>query len=378
MSKIGLDLRLWRAETGGIGRYSQNLLEELLAIDQENNYTAIIAPDSEREFQLKAPNLRRLVTDIPYYSPQEQTQLWKLLNKEKFDLVHFTQFNHPVLYRRPFVVTVHDIIMHLYPGPLQRKNKLRRLGYLATFNDCKRADRVIVPSQATKDDLVKKLHFPLEKINVIAEGSAKNFRPYSEAEQQQVIRKYALPKRYILFVSRWAEYKGLPALIEAFHILSARYPDLGLVITGKPDSQNPQVADIVRAAQAQNKNIVTPGFVPDEDLAPLYSAATVYVHPSWYEGFGIMILEAFASGVPVVTSNISSLPEVAGDAALLVDPRDSQEIAANIAKIIDDPQLAQSLIKKGQQRVKQYSWRQMAEETLAIYQQILAKKEPGR
>jgi len=374
MSKIGLDLRLWSAETGGIGRYSQNLLKELLAIDKENQYTAIISTSDTASFNVAAPNLRKLPTNIPYYSSQEQSQLLKLLRQENFDLVHFAQFNHPILYRRPFVVTVHDIIMHLYPGPMQRKSKVRRLGYLATFNDCKRADRIIVPSQATKDDLVNQLKFPLEKINVIAEGSAKDFRPHSEAEKEKIIRKYALPKRYILFVSRWAEYKGLPALIEAFHILSAKYPDLGLVITGKPDSQNPQVADIVRAAQAENKNIITPGFLPDEDLAPIYSAASVYVHPSWYEGFGIMILEAFASGVPVVTSNISSLPEVAGEAALLVDPRDPQEIAANVAKIIDSPKLADDLIEKGQERVGQYSWRMMAEKTLEIYQQILAKK----
>lgn len=374
MSKIGLDLRLWGAETGGIGRYSQNLLKELLEIDKENQYTAIISTADEGSFSVSAPNLRQLATDIPHYSPQEQGRFLKLLNKERFDLVHFTQFNHPVLYRRPFVITVHDIIMHLYPGPNQRQNKLRRLGYLATFNDCKRADRIIVPSQATKDDLVKRLKFPLENINVIAEGSAKDFHPHSEDQKQAVKRKYALPGRYLLFVSRWAEYKGLPALIEAFHILSAKYPDLGLVITGKPDSQNPQVADIVRAAQAENKNIITPGFVPDEDLAPLYSAATVYVHPSWYEGFGIMILEAFASGVPVVTSDISSLPEVAGDAALLIDPRDPAGIAEAVTKIIDDPRLADNLIKKGQERVKQYSWRSMAEKTLEIYQQILAKK----
>jgi len=375
MKRIGLDLRLWRSETGGIGRYSRNLLEELLKIDQENQYTAIITSADENEFNLKAPNLRKLVVDISHYSPQEQSQLLKFLRKEKFDLVHFAQFNHPILYRQPFVVTIHDIIMHLYPGPLQKKNKIRRLGYLATFNDCKRANRIIVPSQSTKNDLANQLHFPPEKIAVIAEGSESDFRLHSQAEKDRVIQKYSLPKRYLLFVSRWSEHKGLPALIESFNILSAKYPDLGLVITGKPDCQSPEVADLVRAAQSQNKNIITPGFVSDEDLAPLYSAATVYVHPGWYEGFGLMILEAFASGVPVVTSNVSSLPEVAGDAALLIDPRNSQEIADNIAKIIDDPKLVEDLVKKGQEQVKKYSWAKMAGQTLDIYQQVLASEQ---
>lgn len=378
MSWIGLDLRFWRGETGGLGRYSRNLLTELLAIDQENQYTAIITPADEPEFKLSAANLRKLVVDIPHYSIAEQRFLPGILNKEKFDLVHFAQFNHPVLYRRPFVVTIHDIIMHLFPGTVQQKSWLHRAGYRAVFNDCKRANRIFVPSESTKNDLVEKLNFPREKINVTVEGSEAAFRPHSADEIRAIKEKHHLPERFLLFVSRWETYKGLPILLQSFENLAKDYPDLGLVICGKPDKQNPEVAAQVEASKGRGLKVITPGFIPDEDLAPLYSAATVFVHPSWYEGFGIMILEAFASGVPVVTSDVSSLPEVVGGAGLLVDPRSSKDIAVKIRMILDEPELAESLMKKGLERVKQYSWRKMAEETLAVYRQVLVgqKKSP--
>lgn len=370
--RIALDARFWRAETGGLGRYSRNLLTELLELDQENQYTAIITPADELEFKLNAPNLHRLVVDIPHYSTAEQHALLKVLNQEKFDLVHFAQFNHPILYRRPFVVTIHDIIMHLFPGTVQQKSWLHRAGFRAVFNDCKRARRIFVPSESTKNDLIEKLGFPREKINVTVEGSEATFRQHSAEEVRAIKEKYSLPERFLLFVSRWEAYKGLPILLQSFENLAKDYPDLGLVICGQPDKQNPDVAAQVEAAKGRGLKVITPGFVPDEDLAPLYSAAAVFVHPSWYEGFGIMILEAFASGVPVVTSNVSSLPEVVGDAGLLVDPKDPKDIAAKIRQVLDDAQLAESLKQKGLERVKQYSWRKMAEETLAIYQQVLA------
>jgi len=369
--KIGLDLRFWRSGTGGIGRYSRNLLAELIKIDQTNQYTAVITPADEPEFELTAPNLRSLVVDIPHFSYAEQLKLPKILNEQKFDLVHFANFNHPILYRRPFVATIHDMIMHLYPGSFQRGSRLHRLAYNLTFADCKRARKVIVPSQATKNDLTRLLKFPPAKVVVTPEGSEKLFRLQTDREKLAVKERLKLPKKYLLFVSRWERYKGLPVLLAAHQTLTERYPDLGLVICGSPDSQNPEIAQLVSQAKAGNKNIVTPGWVSDEDLAAIYAAAAVYVHPSWYEGFGIMILEAFAAGTPVVTSNNSSLPEVVGDAGLLVDPNSSDEVAAAVDRILSEPELAKELVQKGQERLKHYSWAEMAKQTLAVYQEIL-------
>lgn len=369
--RIGLDLRFWRSGTGGLGRYSRNLLKELLAIDKENSYTAIITPDDEPEFDLHAPNLTKLVIPIAHYSMSEQTKLAKILKRQNFDLVHSTNFNHPILYRRPFVVTIHDLIMHLYPTGRQKSSLIRKTAYRLTMNDCKRAKRIIVPSLATRNDLSKMLHFPASKIIVTPEGSEKVFRIHTEREKIAVKERLGLPKKYLLFVSRWESYKGLPALLAAHEQLTKTHPELGLVICGKPDKQNPQVTELVRQKQSANPNIVTPGFVSDEDLAAIYSAAAVYVHPSMYEGFGIMILEAMASGVPVVTSNTSSLPEVVGDAGLLVDPKNPDELVNAIERILGDKKLAEELVAKGLERVKQYSWAKMAKQTLAIYREAV-------
>ena len=334
--RIGLDLRFWRSGTGGLGRYSRNLLKELLKIDKDNHYTAIITPEDELEFDLHAPNLTKLVVPIPHYSLAEQTKLPKILKAQNFDLVHFTNFNHPILYRRPFVVTVHDLIMHLYPTGKQKKSLIRRAAYRLTMRDCRRAKGVIVPSQSTRDDLVKLLKFSPNKIVITPEGSEELFRIHTDREKIAVKERLKLPKKYLLFVSRWEEYKGLPVLLAAHEQLAQKYPELGLVICGRPDKQNPQITQLVQQKQTANPNIVTPGFVSDEDLAAIYSAATIYIHPSWYEGFGIMILEAFASGVPVVTSNTSSLPEVVGDAGLLVDPKNTDELVNAIDRILSD------------------------------------------
>lgn len=369
--KIGIDARIWRSETGGLGRYTRNLVTELIKIDQENQYTIIITPADEKEFTIEAPNCRSLVVDIPHYSVAEQKVLPKILNQQNFDLVHFTHFNHPILYRKPFVVTIHDLIMHLFPSGAQTRSPIRKAAYRLVMNDTKRAKKVIVPSDSTKEDLVKMLHFSPDSIVVTPEGSENKFRVHSQKEIEAIKQKHNLPERYLIFVSRWEKYKGLVNLIEAYESLLPKFPDLGLVICGKPAHQSPEVAQLVYDKQAAGLKIITPGFVSDEDLAAMYSAASVYVHPSWYEGFGIMILEAFASGVPVVTSNVSSLPEVVDTAGLLVNPHKSQEIADAIERILSQPKLAEELKRRALERVKQFSWAKMAKQTLKVYEDLL-------
>lgn len=372
MKKIAIDARILFKESGGIGRYASNLITEISKIDTKNQYYIIITPRDESEYKITSPNFHKLVVDVPHFSYGEQYRLLSVLNKEKFDLVHFTNFNHPILYRRPFVVTVHDLIMHLFPSGRQTKSVIRKYAYRLTMADTRRARRVIVPSAASKKDLVEMLHFPPEKIVVTEEGSEERFTAASPEKIQAVRKKYNLPEKYALFVSRWEEYKGVTRLIDAFEKLQPKFPELGLVICGKPAKQAPQVGEYVFEHQKNsNGKIITPGFVTDEDLNALYSGASVYVHPSLYEGFGIMILEAFSCGVPVVTSNNSSLSEVAGDAALLVDPTNIDELANAIAKVVADDDTANTLRKKGAERVKQFSWSKMAEKTLAAYREAL-------
>lgn len=370
---IGIDARFYRSTTGGLGRYTRNLLKELGKIDAETRYTVILTPEDEVEYVSPGANFEKLVVPITHYSLSEQRSFHQILNAQNFDLVHFAQFNHPLLYRRPFVVTIHDIIMHLFAGLNRQRSRTHQLAYRLVFNDCKRAKKIFVPSVATECDLVDKLHFPAEKIVVTAEGSESDFTPHSAAEVAAIKQKYNLPEQFLIFVSRWEEYKGIPVLLPAFEKLTREFPELGLVLCGKPDPQNPKVSAAVTAAQQRGLKVITPGFVPDEDLKALYSAASVYVHPSKYEGFGIMVLEAFGAGTPVVTSNVSSLPEVAGDAALLVDPTNPDEIADKVSQILKNPDLAEKLRQKGFEQAKKFSWAQMAKETLAVYRKTLGE-----
>jgi len=370
--KIALDARMWRAKTGGVSRYTQNLVTELLKIDTTTNYTLILTPADAEECHLKAKNLTIQVANIPHYSMAEQRELPKVLNAGNFDLVHFTTFNHPILYRRPFVCTVHDFIMHKYPSGGQKNSLVRSLAYRATMRDIRRAKAIIVPSEATKRDLIQLLHVQPQQVTVTLEGAgAELFHPHTQAEISAVRKKYALPARFLLFVSRLEAYKGIAELIAAYKNLLPEFPDLGLCITGTASAQNPEMIRLLKQEQHAYPGIITPGFVPDADLGALYSAASVFVHPSWYEGFGIIILEAFASQVPVVTSNISSLPEVAGDAAILVNPHEPKEITAAIRDILNDPGLAAALVKKGTARCADFSWEKMATETHALYMEAL-------
>lgn len=369
--RIAVDCRVWGLRKGGIGRYAQELVANIGKLDRANSYTLIMLPGDAEDMQLPE-NFSILPLDIPHFSFNEQTRLNKELNARNFDLVHFTNFNHPILYRRPFVVTVHDLIMHRYPSGRSQKSLVRRTAYKKVMGDCRRAKTVIVPSEATKKDLVEQLKFKEGSIVVTPEGSSRHFRLHRADEVKAIRDKFSLPKRYLLFVSRWEPYKGLMELLEAYKYLVRNDPELGLVIIGKSDPQSPHIAASVEAARRELPNIVLPGFVSDEDLAAIYSAATVYVHPSWYEGFGIMILEAFKSGVPVITTNAASLPEVAGDAAVLVHPKNPEMLRSAIHKLLNDPTRRQELINDGLERVKKFSWQKMAEQTLEVYEQALS------
>lgn len=364
---IAIDARVWRIEAGGIARYVQSLVKELVAQDPGTTYTLIINKEDAKHVTLKAPNLKLLKVQIPQYSLAEQREFLHILNREAFDLVHFTNFNHPIGYKGKFVVTIHDLIMHLFPSGAQTKSLVRKLAYRLIMRHTKRAQRIIVPSEATSRDCQQLLGMKPSTLRVIPHGSPPEHPPLTQAALQQVREALGIKGDFILFVSRWERYKGLDALLEAFALLHQTHPDITLVICGKPMPTSPDVSEMVALAKAADLPICTPGFVSDLELSALYQTASVYIHPSRYEGFGLMILEAFAAGAPVVTSNLSCLPEVAGDAATLVNPNNPAEITEAIREILDNPEKASAMRKAGKQRAKEYSWEKTAAETLAIY-----------
>lgn len=381
--RIAIDARFYRSSTGGIGRYTRNLIQELVNIDKDNQYTIFITPEDEEEYdqkiqssKVKNQNFRKFVIPITHFSINEQTKFLNILNKENFDLVHFANFNHPVLYQKKFITTIHDLTILLFPAKGAQKSFFRRLAFRKVFtHSLGSAKKIIAISNATKCDLVKHMHVNERKIEVIYEGIDKNYQPINNGPRAEKFRiKYGLDEPYILFVSQWRPHKGLPELIRAFEILKDKYfLEHKLVLVGKSDRNFPEIIESVDKCK-YSKEIIRPGFVEESDLPYFYALANVFVFPSHYEGFGLPPLEAMASGVPVAASNISSVPEILDNAAVYFDPCNPADIADKIYQTLINADLKKEMIKRGLNQAKKYSWRKMAQETLQVYKDVLKNK----
>lgn len=369
--KIGIDARFYRSSTAGIGRYTRGLLHELAKIDRENKYYIFITPEDDKEYDITAKNFHKVVVSITHYTLSEQTTFLTILNKYKFDVMHFLNFNHPIMYSRPFITTIHDLTMLLYPVGRSQKSWIRKTAFRKVMeNAALKSKFVIAVSQATKKDTVKYLGANPDQIKVIYEAYDSIYHnQYAKSKLVNFRKKYNLTSRFILFVSQWRPHKGLPELIKSFEILKEKYHiPHKLVITGKPNQHFLKIIDSIKTSKYR-KDIVLPGFVPDLDLPLFYNATDLFIFPSFYEGFGLGPLEAMACGAPVVSSNLSCMPEILGDAVLYFDPNNIANMTDTINKVLEDKNLRDKMIIKSLSRVKKYSWQKMAEETLRLYQE---------
>lgn len=381
--RIGIDCRMFQSSFTGIGRYTFELVKSLEKISVQNELAAkneYILFFNEPEFSSftpQEPNFKKILVDAPHYSLKEQIKFLKILNSENLDLMHFTHFNAPIRYKKPFIVTIHDLTHNLFPGR-KMKSFPYRLAYKAVVkNAVKKAAKVIAVSNNTKEDLIKILKVPEKKIEVIYEGANEEFHRLSDDDLKKyekiLAEKYGISKPFLLYTGVHRYHKNLVRLIEAFKILvdgdsrSSSHPDLQLVITGKSDPLYPEVESEAVKQNLQNKVIFT-GLVKEDELIALYNLANIYVFPSLYEGFGLPVLEAFACGTPICASNISSLPEIAGEGnAIFFNPADPKDMADKIEKVLIDIKLAEDLICKGSERIKFFSWEKMAKEILKVY-----------
>lgn len=359
--KIGIDARLYRSSAAGIGRYSQNLIKNLLEIDRENDYVLFMTSEDAAECNLKYSNLKIIQTDIPHYSLVEQTKLPGIIEREKCDLVHFLNFNHPVKYQGKFIVTIHDLTLLFYPETAKRTNFIKHWGFKYVFKSaCQKAVKIIAVSESTKKDIIKNFNVEPSKIKVIYEAAD------DTRTSREILRLKAQDdKPIILYVGQYREHKNVKGLLEAYKLLKKEI-NCQLVLVGNvPESYNYLID-----RDADLRDTLRPGFVSDEELAAWYKLAKIFVFPSLHEGFGLPGLEAMAAGLPVVASNTSSLPEIYGEAALYFDPSNPKEIADKIRLVISDKQISGQLIKQGKIQAKKYSWKKTAEETLKIYSLI--------
>ena len=396
--RIGIDMRM--AGTGeGIGRYVEELVKHLSIIDKENEYYLLIneiSPPkadplladnfparldfvhakSDRQFPISKTNFHVVKTRAKYYSFAEQTKFISELRRLKLDLVHFTNFNLPILYPGKFVTTIHDVIHHSYPGK-KMSHLFHRLAYRLVINTAvRRASKVIAVSEATKNDILKVFRIYPNKVSVIHEGVDPNFtvRPVSKDGLDKVKAKYGIAKPYLFFAGVWRQYKNLPRLAAAFDILKQKYGrDYELVLAGKIDPFYPEIAREVFAVK-HSKDIKALGYIPDADLRTLYVGAKMFVLPSLVEGFGLIGLEAQAAGAPVGASDIPVLREVLGEGAIFFDPSSVEDIAGKINQALSSQGFLDELSQKGKANARKFDWRETARETLEVYKEVVSSK----
>ena len=369
MLHIGIDARL-SSPHFGIGRYTYELITHLLPLKERVRYHLFINSNDLSYQDWSHPSVQVHIVNVPHYSVAEQLKFPKIINSLDLDLIHFPHFNGPLSVRHKSVVTIHDLTLFHFPG----KNMINSMGYRYIINRItKRAKHIISISEATKHDLISILKTPEEKISVIYEGAHDGFSRIEDQTQLAATKeKYALHKPFMMYTGTKRYHKNITRLIEAFRLqLDTYHDDIELVLVGKEEPEFTQVHDAIREHGLEDRVKIT-GRVSDQELVDIMNLATGYVFPSLYEGFGLPILEAFSCGLPVASSNTSSMPEVAGEGnALFFSPYDVPEMAAMMHKLVDDSTLRAQLAERGQARVKDFSWKKMAEETLAVYISVI-------
>ena len=377
--RIGLDGKILTLRAGGTGRYAINLtramLAEAAAHRPDLEFVVLTGPQTSREvmeefrgrceecFLGAKSSVIRSLTLVP-----------AALRRLRVDIFHgMDHVGIPLVGRSgKYVVTVHDVIPLILPETFTLRHRL--VVRLALARVRRKADLVVVPSHAVKRDVVRRVGLPEDRVVVTHEGCEPRFRPVrSAAAWRDVATRYGLPPRYVLAVGTLEPRKNLTTLLEAFARLRRQGEvdaDLRLVLAGARGWLDEPIFATVRSLGLEDAVRFT-GFVDDADLPAVYSGAALFVFPSLHEGFGLPLLEAMACGVPVVTSNISSMPEVAGDAAVLVDPRDANGLAAAIARLLRDEALRDRLREAGIARARQFSWEATARRTLDAYASVV-------
>jgi glycosyltransferase involved in cell wall biosynthesis len=371
--RVAIDAR--KLHDYGIGTYVRNLISELARQDDDVEYVLLCAPSDRDALGALGPRFRPWVVRAGNYSAREQWSVPWALARTGVDLFHAPHYVVPPLATCRVVVTIHDCIHLRFPQYLPNRAAVH---YARTMMGmaARRARRVLTVSQASKDDILHYLRIPDEKVEVIY--NALDTRLAAEPTADDIARvreRFLLTAPFILYTGNIKPHKNIDRLIEAFAILRrGGLEDVKLLIIGDDVSKYPNLRRLVHRFQL-HQHVRFLCFVPDETLAVLYRLAAVFVFPSLYEGFGLPPLEAMAAGAPVVTSNISSLPEVVGDAAILIDPMDAGAIANAMSRVLRDPHLREDLIRRGRERVKVFSWERSVARVREVYGELA--RTPG-
>jgi glycosyltransferase involved in cell wall biosynthesis len=353
--RIAIDTQSTLGRKTGIGQCTAYLLAAMRAVTREFDFV---------ELNLGHAPLMR----IPRRLQWQQIELPQRARAEHANLLHVPGFDAPRIKPCPVVLTVHDLIGMIFPQNLPPVGRWYWSRWLPA-SICS-ADLIIVDSVATQRDVTTMLKIDEDRIHVVPLGVDKRFSLCGEDMIQSLQTKHALPERFILYVGTLEPRKGIDTLIDAIAALPAK-TSLPLVLAGKKGWYWDRIQSRLQANNMQHR-VHLLGYVSDEDLPTLYSAASVFAFPSRYEGFGLPVLEAMACGTPVITTNVSSLPEVVGDAAIQVPPDQPDALAHALHHVLSDPTLAQTMKDAGLARARGFTWERTARETIAVYKKALA------
>jgi len=367
--RIAIDAYHAAREHSGIARYTRGLASAMFALHKQDEFVLFSNrfrghvdewhPDLEHVSGVCLHAPKRLMQMMWDYASWPAVETWT----GAIDIYHGMHFVLPASRSAKCVLTVHDLTYLKHPEFFVYSG-LNQRGYLKELPAAlKRADAVVVVSESTKQDLVSLMGYPEDRIRVIYEGVETHFfTRASESEEKRILGKYDLAKPYMIFLVGSPEpRKNLERTIRSAQLAA---PDMPIALVGNPESMQALLGDT-------NANICFLGAVPDEDLPILLHAAEVSLYPSLYEGFGLPILESMAAGVPVITSDISSCPEVAGDVAVLVDPYNEEALTAAICHVLQDSAKADAMRVAGEKRAAMFTWERAAHDVFKLYAELV-------
>lgn len=374
--KIAIEAqRIFRKNKHGMDVVALEIIRRFQQVDTENEYTILVAPGDDVCLQ-SSKNMQVVTLSCPTYPLWEQVALPLAVQRIKPDLLHCTSNTAPLFCKAPLVLTLHDII-YLEPRQQSSHSTYQNLGwYYRRFvvpRILGRCKKIITVSEFERQRIQQTLHLDENTLIAIHNGYSSHFKPVDHPET--VTCKYLEDKRYILFLGNTDPKKNTHRTLKAYgmYVQQTEHP-LPLLVADLPESflekviadiEMPFIKDLLR----------TTGYIANTDLPAIYSGAAAFLYTSLRESFGIPLLEAMACGTPVITSNTSSMPEVAGEAALFVDPYDEKDIADQLIKLMNDTTLAEQVKAKGLERVTLFSWEQTARKTHALYQEVILNKK---
>lgn len=367
--KIGITTHAIDGPITGIGNYVSNLVKELIL--DRNQYTLIHFHKNENELYNSTNEL--LIPNFPIIPDAIRSSIYLSLKKD-FDIVHETG-NIGLLFPSKFkkIITIHSLYTYLYPDTVTffRRSKMQMAKHSYNNIDC-----IITVSQSLKNEIMAFLKIPEEKVKVIHHGIDNEL--FKKIDKQNIViekikENYGLDSRFIFNVSTLQPTKNLPTLIKAYYKLKTRYNSKHkLVIAGGEGWKYSEIYNLVKNLNLE-KDVIFTGYIQNKDLIYLYNAADIFVFPSLYEGFGIPILEAMACGCPIITSNAHSLPEVVGDAGIMIDPYNVEILANKMHELLENSGLREEMIKKGFKRINNFNWKNVAKQTLDVYEEVISK-----